>query len=247
MNQITTPFNPEFYHQQSFVEAIEIMECKKKQNIYNFTTLPETAILINQNVMGKRDLVFKKKLKGLSGKAYILNNDYMLCTSFGNGAPAVVTLMEELRAFGLRHFIFAGFAGSLNWNYDEGEKYFVKDAISTTGCSFFYDPNQKIETTASLGQKRLVQKLLLKQATCWSTDAPYRETKYLLTHFKEQGATHVDMECAAIYAFTRFFALHALCIIIAADSFQTSWRSPQDFGKLNKQLKSLLMQIISCK
>lgn len=239
-------FKESFYSEPSLLNAAAVVQHKRERKLYNFSTLPSTAVLIHTNMLSRQQTVFKSRLKGLAGKNYLINSDCILCTEFGNGAPAIITLMEELRVLGVTEFVFAGFAGSLLSGVKEGEMFFVKEAFSTTGCSAFYHAQEKIAAPFSNAHNSLIKELFLMEAVCWSTDAPYRETKSLVESFRQKGCTHVDMECAAIYAFCSFYNLSAMCILITADSFDSDkWKMPSDTGHLKKVLKSAVSQILS--
>lgn len=247
MNIITNIGNS-FYSQPSLLTAAAIAQSKRQRGLYNFNKLPHTAVLIHKNVLSRRQLMFKPVLKGLEGNHYPLNKHYMLCTGFGNGAPAIITLMEELRALGVRGFIFVGFAGSLLPEVKEGEAYYVKEAITSVGCAAFYSPQPKITAPLSLIHHHVIEKLQLKETVCCSTDAPYRETQSLIEQYRKQGAMHIDMECAAIYAFSQFYNVKAICILLTADSFSNNkWQMPSNQKDLKPQLKQIVMDILSIK
>ncbi|HNR18959.1 MAG TPA: hypothetical protein PKN75_02190 [Bacteroidia bacterium] len=247
MNIITNIGN-EFYKEPSLLNASAIAQSKRKRGLYNFKKLPPAAILIHKNVLSRTQLMLKPVLKGLEGNHYRLNKHYMLSTGFGNGAPAIVSLMEELRALGVRSFIFAGFAGSLLPEVKTGEAYFVKEAIASVGCAAFYSPQQKIKESANLIHYHLIEMLQLKETVCCSTDAPYRETTSLIDNYRQQGAMHVDMECAAIYAFSQFYNIKAMCILLTADSFNDNkWQMPSNVKQLHHQLKQIVLDILSVK
>ncbi|MGK4566198.1 phosphorylase family protein [Flavobacterium sp. 3HN19-14] len=90
------------------------------------------------------------------------------------------------------------------------------------------------------------QNLDLPEAVCWSTDAPFRETASLLSSFVNKGATHVDMECAAIYAFAEFYKTDALCVIVAADSLVgNQWHPPTDMKTLNSEFRNIVFRLLA--
>lgn len=247
MNIITNIGN-EFYKEPSLLNASAIAQSKRKRGLYNFKKLPPAAILIHKNVLSRTQLMLKSPLKGLEGKSYRHSKHYMLCTGFGNGAPAIVTLMEELHALGVGSFIFVGFAGSLLPQSKEGEVYYVKEAIASVGCAAFYSPQHKIIAPANSIHNHIIEKLQLKETVCCSTDAPYRETQSLIEQYKQQGAMHVDMECAAIYAFSQFYNVKAMCVLLTADSFNNNqWQMPCNVKHLHRKFKQMVMDILTIK
>jgi purine-nucleoside phosphorylase len=218
---------------------------KKTNKAYNFDVLPKTAILtLSNNVLSRKNRVLYKKTKGIAGLNYIINKNVLLCSSFGSGASAIISLLEELRILGVENFIFIGLAGKLVSSTDD--TFIVENSFSTCGSTLFYSKNEEYKPVQNSWFTGLKGKLNLKTTVCWSTDAPFRETKSLLSHFKEKNATHVDMECAAIYAFSEFYNSNAICIIVSADSFiDNVWLPPKSNIVLNENLNQLVKMIIT--
>ncbi|WP_299109165.1 hypothetical protein [uncultured Winogradskyella sp.] len=234
-----------FYKEKSTLDILDLVTWKKQNNSYNFKSLPKTAILTHTNIISKRTRLFSKTLKGLTGKNYLLSKSLLMCTGFGNGAPAIVSLMEELRVLGVTDFVFIGFAGRLNNKMTEGESCIVDKAFSTTGCSIFYSAKDNFIPNNNDWFVKLRTQLNLKNVTCWSTDVPFRETPSLINIYREKGADFVDMECAAIYAFSQFYALNAFCVLIAADGlFNNQWIPPKEMKKINAAMLNTLKKLI---
>ena len=232
--------NINFYTEPSVLDILELIKWKKSCNAYNFNVLPKTAIItLHKHYLDRKIRFFAKKIKGIKGKNFLLNKKTLVCAEFGNGAPAIVGLLEELRGLGVENFIFIGFAGSLNLNFKESDVCIVQKAYSTTGCASLYSKDDFFEPKKSTWFSHLETKLCYKESICWSTDAPFRETPSLINHFKEKRTTHVDMECAAIYAFAEFYKLNALCVLITADSLsENSWLPPKNNKKLANSIKN---------
>ena len=51
----------------------------------------------------------------------------------------------------------------------------------------------------------------MHRGTSWTTDAPYRETEAAIDAARAQGALAVEMEAAALYAFSRARGASVLC------------------------------------
>lgn len=235
-----------FYDEKSILDISQIVQWNKRNNKYNFQSLPATAIIsLNKNGLNKLTRSFSKKAKGLMGQNYILNDHLIFCSGFGNGAPAIVNFMEELRVLGVQHFIFVGVAGALTEKNIGNGLFSINKAYSTTGCTALYSPNNDFKPLDNAWLRTLKSKLNLTETVCWSTDAPFRETKSLVTHFIQKNATHVDMECAAIYAFAEFYKLNALCIIVTADSLANdNWIPPGDVKAMNLNLRLIIKKLI---
>lgn len=238
--------NPEdFLNEKSVLTAFELVSWKKNQRKYNFDTLPETALLsLSANLLERKTRFFAKKTKGLSGTNFILNK-LVFCSDFGNGAAATINLMEELRALGVIHFIFVGFAGWIGKREIETGVFWASGGFSSVGVSRFYARSDYFEPRKTHWLEHLQQHLDLPETTCWSTDAPYRETPSMLADFVEKGANHVDMEVAAIYSFAQFYNLNALCLLVTADDLSSlSWQAPPDAKTLHRELCEIVDKLI---
>lgn len=237
--------NSNLISEKSVLDISEFVLWKKNNNAYNFDSLPKTAILtLSKNVLSRKNRIFYKKTKGISGSNYIINKNVLLCSSFGSGASAIISLLEELRILGVENFIFVGLAGKLIATNDD--TFVIDNSFSTCGSTLFYSKKEEYKPIQNSWFLTLKEKLNLKTAICWSTDAPFRETKSLIAYFKEKKATHVDMECAAIYAFSEFYGINAICIVVSADSFiDDVWLPPKNSAVLNENLNQLVKKIIA--
>lgn len=237
---------PTYYSENAVLTSSKLIDWKRNLTKYNFKTLPKTALLtFNKNYLDKRTRIFSKKIKGLVGQNYLVNKSLLVCTDFGFGASATISLLEELRGLGVENFIFIGFAGSLDSSISEGDIFIVNQAYSTTGCTVLYDSNDIFGPNNSSWCSGLQSKLTFKETICWSTDAPFRETPELISHFISKKATHVDMECAAIYAFANFYQLNALCVIVSADTISsTNWVPPSNLFELHKVIVRVVQSCI---
>lgn len=238
--------NTNFYTEKSVLDILQLIQWKRELKKYNFKTLPKTVILtLDKCFIDKKTRFFSKKIKGIIGFHYQVNDKLLLSTGFGNGAPAIIGLLEELRGLGVENFIFIGFAGSLDANFVEGDICVVKKAYSTTGCSALYSKNEFFETKKSDWFLNLESKFNYKKSFCWSTDAPFRETPSLINHFIEKKATHVDMESAAIYAFAEFYNLNAICILVTSDTLsETKWNLPKKVKLLHLKIRVIINFIL---
>jgi purine-nucleoside phosphorylase len=236
-----------FYNEESVLDVSRLIEWKRKRNSYNFKTLPKTAIItLNDFFIDRKTRFLSKKIKGIIGSHYQINKNLLVATGFGNGASAVISLLEELRGLGVENFLFIGFAASLDASFNENKIYILKKGFSSTGCTVLYSPNDSFRPKEHNSFSNLESKLKLDSAICWSTDAPFRETQSLIDSFKEKGATHVDMESSAVYAFSEFYNLNSLCTLITADNFANSiWSPPKDLNVLNKTISSFVKKCIN--
>jgi len=233
--------------EKSLLESDSLVKWKKNNGAYNFDQLPNTAIItLNKSSLSRINRFVSKKLRGIQGDNYLLSTKTIFVSGFGNGAPALVGVMEELHALGVEKFVFVGWAGSINKKYKSGELFLVENSYSTTGCAQLYSRKSNFEPKENDWSLYIKSKLSLPVTTCWSTDAPFRETNSLVNFFREKGASHVDMECAAIYAFADHYKLNALCFLVTADFLSANeWVPPQNTKQLSSNVKNLVASLIN--
>lgn len=238
------PFKSDFYKEKSVLTAKDIVEWKRKNNLYNFDTLPKVAIISAVYELSLPKRLLYKKLKGLNGKNFIVNKKVLFCAGFGAGSPAIIALLEELVALGVAKFLYIGFAGRLNANLIEGDSYIVSNAFSICGTSFFYNNNSFISYPNSLSDK-IKRELGLSEKIVLSTDAPYKETSSILDFYKKENAALIDMETASILAFFNQNKKEVACILIASDLLDFNWMPPKNIDLTRKVAKNIVNQFIA--
>ena len=231
--------------EKSMLTAEMLVAWKRKRSVYNFNVLPEKAIIgIDKNIFSKHVHFFSKKLRGIRGVNYI-HKHFVFCSGFGSGAPAIITLLEELRALGVKEFIFVGLAGSLTDTVKSGDAFYVSKTVSGSGTTSYYHDEDNIKPYDDKYALKLATELHLKSAVCFSTDSPFRETPTLIKTIKEKGCEFIEMECAAIYAFTQYYKLQAACFLIAADELHSNnWHPPSAEINLSERQIALVNRII---
>ena len=236
-----------FYSEPSSLKVSSIVDLKRSQGRYNFKRLPKTAILVpSRKSIGHFSKRLKKRIKGLSGANYLFNSSLLVCSEIGTGAPAALVLLEELRSLGVERFIFMGIGGRLSEEIGPNEARIIATAHSSTGSSSFYSSKNTLRLQDHIWITELKNQLGLNTAVGWSTDCPYRETASIIQYYKGKSAQLVDMECAAIYAFSEFYNLPTLCILIGADSlFRSNWQPPEDLALLTKKQREILTKLLS--
>ena len=231
--------------EQSILNAKQIVQWKKHNKVYNFDSLPKTVILTNQSsYLSRFKKYFHKQIKGLSCESYVINKKYVLCTKFGNGSPAIISLMEELIALGIENFIFIGYAGILTNNIKEGSVFITNKAFSLTGTSFHYYNDTEIEYSNPL-TTMFLNKFKLPKNTILSTDAPFRELPSQIAYFTKKGVALIDMEVASILAFSKYKKINTACFIITADNLTDGvWKHPKNMKILQQINLNLIKDII---
>jgi hypothetical protein len=120
----------EFLNEKSVLSIEELVAWKKDENIYRTNYIPKTAILCAGFPRNK----FKTKLKhkllyGVKGLHSISKNKkYIVSSNFGDGAPELISICEELRCLGVENFIFIGVAGIISNIVSEGECVLIEKA-----------------------------------------------------------------------------------------------------------------------
>ncbi len=232
--------------EKSIVNIDKLVKWKKSKKLYNFTKLPETAILTMFPAKKKFFPFFsKKKIRGIKGRNFLINNKIVLCTECGYGAPYIINLCEELKTLGVSNFIFIGLAGTITRSHQEGELLYVEKTFSGVGASYYYDKKEEIMPNQSNWSKGVKKEVGAKSVTCWSTDAPFRETLSLKNYYVEKGAEIVEMECAAIYAFANYYRLNASCFTIISDQLTDEWYPPKDYNSLVTKGRDTIARIVN--
>ncbi len=236
-----------FYHENSLLSISDLVTWKKKRNAYNFKSLPETAIIaLKKNVFSKQIHPFMKRIKGLLGTHYKYNSKFLLCCEFGIGASSIVLLLEELKELGVKKFVFVGVAGILDDLVNENNPFIISSTYSSTGSSYFYDKNELLKSYNKQWYNHIKQVCNLLEQTAWSTDCPFRETPSIIDYYKTKGCGLVDMECAGVYAFSQYYKIPAVCILIGADRLsKAKWQEPKSFSSLLNTQRKIVKQLLN--
>jgi uridine phosphorylase len=188
------------------------------------------------------------RVKKSYGETYLLNetnNRIAILGKFGIGAPVVVTLLEELIAFGARRFISLGTAGTLQKNLNIGELVVCNRAIRDEGTSYHYlKPSKYAHASAEMtGRiKRALDEAGKKYivGTSWTTDAPYRETVAEARQYQKEGVVTVEMEASALFAVAQFRGVEMGAIFTISDSLaELEWSPKFHFKKARSGLETL--------
>ncbi len=178
-------------------------------------------------VMG--DLFLVKRTRGRVG---VLSN-------FGIGAPVIVSLAEEMIAWGVQQFVILSWGGALQEELNTGDIVLNDRAIRDEGASRHYIPAEKF-VSADIPLKQKIESRLTAQhvkfvsGATWTTDAPYRETKDEILQYQSEGVQTVEMEIAGLFALAQFRGVKAASIVIVADRLASlKWESPADMKGIN--------------
>ncbi|GAA2181989.1 nucleoside phosphorylase [Brooklawnia cerclae] len=150
------------------------------------------------------------------------------------GAPAATIIADYLFQRGVRVAVAVGSCGALH-PFGEGEFILPVRALRDEGTSYHYlPPSEWVETDAGV---RLACAEAVRgrghdvaEASVWTTDAFYRETRAMVDRRTTQGCGVVDMECAALAACARFRGVRFGEILFTADSLASDDYDPRDWG-----------------
>lgn len=132
------------------------------------------------------------------------------------GASFAVLLAEQLFVSGCELLISITSAGIVNPPPDRARFIIIEKAIRDEGTSYHYLPPEEeaaidpelLDQLQSLTRK---PELLMSIGCSWTTDAPYRETESAIEYAKNLGATAVEMEASALYAFAKARQKQVIC------------------------------------
>jgi uridine phosphorylase len=142
---------------------------------------------------------------------------------FGIGAPAAVTVLEELIAWGVRKFISVGTAGTLQDDINIGDLIVCSQAIRDEGASHHYLPPSKYAAASPSMTARIESSLKTlgrsyRTGTSWTIDTPYRETVAEARRYKDEGVATVEMEAAALFTVAAYRKVELGALLTVSDS-----------------------------
>lgn len=125
------------------------------------------------------------------------------------GAPAAAGFMEDIWAYGGRHFVYCGAAGALRRDIAHGHLIVPTAAIRDEGLSYHYLPPADeigLKPLCVQAARDAMESLHYPyiEGKTWTTDAFFRETEKKAQRRREQGCVCVEMECAGLAAVAEF-------------------------------------------
>jgi uridine phosphorylase len=163
---------------------------------------------------------------------------------FGIGAPVVVSLAEEMIAFGVKRLIILSWGGALQKELNCGDIVVNDKAMRDEGVSQHYLPAEKY-ISADLTLKQKMEKHLAARSVAftsgptWTTDAPYRETKAEVLQYQSEGVQVVEMEIAGLFALAKVRKVQAASLVVVADRLgDLTWELPADMKAIDRSFES---------
>lgn len=235
------------------ITPIEFMAYQKKMGQYPKYKPPTGVIFCYSRSLMEHILKNHKTTKadGFLAEMYLLGetkNKVAVIGRFGIGAPVVVTLLEELIAFGTKRFISIGTAGTLQKHIQIGSLMVCDKAIRDEGTSHHYLKSSKY-AYASKSMTEKIKKSLEKfkqkyfVGTSWTIDAPYRETVAEAKQYQKEGVATVEMEASALFAVAQYRKVDLGCIFTISDSLADLEWKPKFHLKKMKKSKELLYKL----
>lgn len=164
------------------------------------------------------------------------------------GAPATVSLLEEIIAKGGKSILLFGSCGSLNKEITAGHVIVPTWAYRDEGTSYHYMAASDGDYVEVKSAKHLeeILRVLKVPYTCgktWTTDAFYRETRKNMELRKSDGCLTVEMECAAVMAMAQFRGVKAYQFLYSADNLDGEEWDERILGDMPNDIREQLVRI----
>ena len=135
------------------------------------------------------------------------------------GAPFAVLIAEQLFASGCRLLVSVTSAGQITAIGPTPYFVLINRALRDEGASYHYLPPSTfadapdVELLARVEDRiRALAFVALHRGATWTTDAPYRETEAAISRARQLGILAVEMEAAALYAFSAATGHRVVCL-----------------------------------
>jgi len=137
----------------------------------------------------------------------------------GIGSPHAVAVIENIISAGGKEFLNIGCAGGLQ---HEGI-FLCTKALRDEATSYHYTSHGHFsfpdkELTKKLGESIKKSELDYEEGATWTIDAPYRETKAEVEHYKKQGIKTVEMESSALFTLAKIKTVKIASAFIVSDT-----------------------------
>ncbi len=149
------------------------------------------------------------------------------------GAPFAVLVAEQVFASGGELLLSITSAGQLAADLDLPCFVRIQRALRDEGTSYHYLPPAPFAeplpaVAAAMGSLDALAHLQVRPGAVWTTDAPYRETEAAIAARRAEGLLAVEMEAAALYAFSQARQCPVACFAHVTNSMA---QSGDDFEK----------------
>jgi uridine phosphorylase len=242
------PNSPDKYQGESVMQPADTIAMRRRFGRFPKIDPPEGLVICLKNDLPHR-LRWRipvQKVGRVLGDMYLVNRTrgrVGVLSNFGIGAPVVVSLAEEMIAFGVRRFIILSWGGALQKDLRAGDIVLNDRAIRDEGVSHHYLPFEKYASADPVLKQKLEDKLdsgnvKFSSGATWTTDAPYRETKDEILQYQSEGVQVVEMEIAGLFALGQVRNVQVASIVVVADSLaDLTWQSPADMRVIDRSFE----------
>lgn len=186
-------------------------------------------------------------LKGYKFEIYEKDGKQIGLALLPEGAPAAVRTLEEIQVLGFDKFISIGICGGLQDDIKIGDTLLIDQAVRDEGTSMHYQPPSVFSYphfgfTEFLNEKMTQDSFDYKFGLCWTTDAPYRETKKKIAYWKKKITLGVEMECSALFSVAKYrkFAISSVLIVsdvLSEDQWDPKFSSSSITSSLDRLIQ----------
>lgn len=243
------PNYPEKYHGEPVMRPEDTIAMRRRFGRFPKVPPPNGLILCLKNDLPAqlRWRAPVQKVGRVMGDFYLIRSTHGkvgVLSNFGIGAPVIVSLTEEMIAWGVKRFIILSWGGALQADLNAGDIVVADKAIRDEGVSHHYLPSEAFVHAGSSLTGKLKAHLDAQSVSCktggtWTTDAPYRETREEILKYQADGIQVVEMEIAGLFTLAKVREVQAAAVVVVADRLaHLKWESPGDMRAINRSFEA---------
>lgn len=249
------PNYPDKYQAAALMQPQHMLDVRRKLGRFPTIEPPEALIFCFKNGLPHqmRWQIPVRRIGGIMGDFHLVRRSHgrvAVLSNFGIGAPVVVSLAEELIAFGVKKCIILSWAGILQPDLKAGDMLICDRAIRDEGVSHHYLPTEKYACADQALTNRLKESIEKRGALCrvgttWTTDAPYRETINEVRQYQAEGVQTVEMETAALFALGQVRGVQTASVVIGSDNLSNlTWQRPADMKAIDHAFRIAYLSVV---
>ena len=213
-----------------------------------FKEVPKKIIIVYYEYLANhfKDKYDTKSIKFGGRQNIYVHKDIGVILMSGIGSPHVTTALEEMIALGAKEILNIGSAGEL---VSEGT-FLCTKAIRDEGVSHHYLAHELFSypdehLTKKLDKSMKKNKINFEKGATWTIDAPYRETKDEIKHYRDLGVKTVEMEASAIFSVAKYRGVKAASAFHVSDLLVDNYTPMFEKEHMQNSLKKLLDSAIN--
>ena len=240
--------NNKYYSESSVFQPGNLLRESRRQNNLPECKVPEICVLDPDGDLVRYLKRTEKIWKNRCWACY--HSELYTCDMEGTeigiipcavGASYAVLVAEQLFVSGCELLISVTSAGIITNEPIPKQFALITEAIRDEGTSYHYLPPDKparisIHLLNQLRENNHDNEILYFEGKSWTTDAPYRETASSINNMKEENATCVEMEAAALYTFAEHTENEVICFAHLTNSMaqnEGDFEKGEEFGSLD--------------